>query len=170
MTHCLHHYGEQWLSQPRMQLAMEEFLVAGLHTMFSDCGAMPGSGTALSATGQRALQKAIDYIHAHVHDRLSVMDLAAAACVSPRTLEVAFRRRYDQSPLSYVRGVQLDRVHETLRAARQARSPVQVTDVAMDNGFTHMGRFAGYYKQRFGHSPTVTLRGTDAKTSAGLYA
>lgn len=159
LTHNLHHYGEQWLSQPRMQGAMQEFLLAGLQPLFKDSCATPLTGHALSATSQRALKKAIDYIHAHAGDRLTVADIAAAACVSPRTLELAFRRRYDQSPLSYVRGIQLDRVHEALQAAHRARRPVQVTDVAMDNGFTHMGRFSGYYKQRFGISPTLTLRG-----------
>jgi len=33
-----------------------------------------------------------------------------------------------------------------------------VTDVALEHGFVHMGRFAGYYKQRFGCSPSATLR------------
>ncbi len=160
MTHSLHHYGEQWLAQPRMQLAIEEFLVAGLRTLFTDQCTMPAGGAVLSANSQRALQKAVDYIHAHASDRMTVVDIASAACVSARTLEVAFRRRYDQSPLGYVRGVQLDRVHEALRTARLAKRPVQVTDVAMANGFTHMGRFAGYYKKRFGNSPTQTLRGS----------
>lgn len=159
MTYSLHHHGDRWLAQPRMQLAIEEFLVAGLHTLFSDHGTSSESGTVLSANSQRALQKAIDYIHAHARDRLTVADIASAACVSPRTLEAAFRRRHNQTPLGYVRSVQLDRVHETLRSAVITKRPVQVSDVAKANGFTHMGRFAGYYKQRFGTSPTLTLRG-----------
>ena len=74
-------------------------------------------------------------------------------------LEAAFRRRYDQSPLAYVRGVQLDRVHESLRMAHLKQHTAQITDIAMENGFNHMGRFAGYYKKRFGCTPTQTLRG-----------
>jgi AraC-like DNA-binding protein len=34
-----------------------------------------------------------------------------------------------------------------------------VTDVALRHGFIHMGRFAAYYKQRFGCSPSTSLRG-----------
>ena len=101
----------------------------------------------------------MDFIQAHASDRLTVADIANAACVSPRTLEAAFRRRYDQSPLAYVRGVQLDRVHDSLRKAHLTQRGVQVTDIAMENGFTHMGRFAGYYKKRFGNTPTQTLKG-----------
>lgn len=159
ITHSLHHYGDCWLAQPRMPVAIEEFLVAGLHALFSEHGASSPPCGVLSANSQRALQKAIDYIHAHARERLTVAEIASAACVSPRTLEAAFRRRHNQSPLGYMRGVQLDRVHETLRAAGTTKRPVQVSDVAKANGFTHMGRFAGYYKQRFGTSPTFTLRG-----------
>lgn len=159
MTNNLHHFGEQWLSQPRMQIAMEQFLVAGLQVLFGDQCASLREGVALSATGHRALQKAVDYIQAHACDRMTVADIASAACVSSRTLEVAFRRRYDMSPLGYVRGVQLDRVYEALKAAHLGKRPVQITDVAMSNGFSHMGRFAGYYRKRFGESPTQTLRG-----------
>ncbi len=54
MTHSLHHYGDQWLSQPRMQLAMEEFLLAGLHPLFSDQSVTPFQGAVLSANSQRA--------------------------------------------------------------------------------------------------------------------
>lgn len=159
MTHSLHHFGDQWLAQPRMQLAMEGFLVAGLRMLFNGSDPLPQVHAPLSANSHRALSRAMDFIQAHASDRLTVADIASAACVSPRTLEAAFRRRYDQSPLAYVRGVQLDRVHDSLRLAQASRRGVQVTEVAMENGFTHMGRFAGYYKQRFGCTPTQTLRG-----------
>jgi AraC-like DNA-binding protein len=159
MTHSLHHFGEQWLAQPRMQEAMEGFLVTGLRMLFNEPNSMPSSLAPLSANCHRALARAMDYIQAHASDRLTVADIANAACVSPRTLEAAFRRRYDQSPLAYVRGVQLDRVHESLRRAHLSQRGVQVTDIAMENGFTHMGRFAGYYKKRFGNTPTQTLKG-----------
>ena len=160
MTHNLHQFGDQWLAQPQVQTAMEGFLVAGLRMLFNEPDAPLSLVQPLSANSQRALSRAIDFIQAHASDRLTVADIASAACVSPRTLEAAFRRRYDQSPLSYVRAVQLDRVHESLRLARVSQRGVQVTDVAMENGFTHMGRFAGYYKKRFGCTPTQTLKGT----------
>lgn len=159
MTNSLHHFGDQWLAQPRMQQAMEGFLVSGLHMLFNEPGTLLPAVAPLSANCHRALARAMDFIQAHASDRLTVADIANAACVSPRTLEAAFRRRYDQSPLAYVRGVQLDRVHDSLRMAHLSRRGAQVTEVAMENGFTHMGRFAGYYKKRFGCTPTQTLKG-----------
>lgn len=159
LTRNLHHHGRQWLSQPRAQSAMESFLLAGLSLLRQSPERCDPCVAAAASAGQgRCLRRARDYIHAHAHEGLTLADIAAAACVSPRTLEVAFRRRYDQSPLAYARGVQLDRVHEALgRAARENR-PVRVTDLALQHGFVHMGRFAGYYKQRFGCAPSETLR------------
>ncbi len=159
LTRNLHHHGRQWLGQPRAQAAMESFLLAGLSLLHpSPERSGPGVAAATPASQGRCLRRARDYIHALAHEGLALADIAAAACVSPRTLEAAFRRRYDQSPLAYARGVQLDRVHEALSRAALENRLVRVTDVALQHGFAHMGRFAGYYKQRFGCAPSETLR------------
>jgi transcriptional regulator GlxA family with amidase domain len=33
-----------------------------------------------------------------------------------------------------------------------------VTDVAMQLGFGHLGRFAGHYRELYGEAPSATLR------------
>ncbi len=156
LTRNLHSHGRQWLRHPAAYAAMESFLLTGLDLLQSDRGA-EGDGPA--PTEGRALQRALDYVHAHVHESLALADIAAAACVSPRTLEVAFRRRFDASPLTYARGVRLARVHEALQRAAAERHSASVTDAALKHGFVHMGRFAYYYKQRYGCAPSETLRG-----------
>ena len=108
--------------------------------------------------GVRHLQRALDYIEAHAHESLSLDRIAAAACVSPRTLELAFRRRYEQSPLAYARGIRLQRVHAALQGACAEGRPASVTDIALQHGFVHMGRFSAYYRRRFGCAPSATLR------------
>jgi AraC-like DNA-binding protein len=40
----------------------------------------------------------------------------------------------------------------------KAQPGENVTVLAMGFGFTHMGRFAVEYRQRFGESPSETLR------------
>ncbi len=158
MTHNLHDHGEQWLRHPAAYAAMEGFLLTGLELLLPerDIGAeLLGSATG----GCRRLQRALDYIQANTHQNLTLANMAAAACVSPRTLEAAFRRRYNQSPLTYARGVRLERTREALRAAVAQGRPTSVTDIALQHGFIHMGRFSAYYKQRFGCAPSVTLRG-----------
>ena len=157
MTRNLHCHGEQWLRHPAAYAAMEGFLLTGLDLL------RPGRGNtpeAPASSSGRHLQRALDYIHAHAHESLRLTDIAAAACVSPRTLETAFRRRFEQSPLVYARGVRLERARAALRAAAAEGRPASVTDVALQHGFIHMGRFSAYYKQRFGCTPSATLRGT----------
>ena len=60
------------------------------------------------------------------------------------------------SPMAYVQEVRLQRVHRQLRAA--APGTTTVTDVAHAWGFVHLGRFARRYRERFGESPSQTLR------------
>jgi AraC-like DNA-binding protein len=77
--------------------------------------------------------------------------------VSERSLHAAFRRQLGTSPMSYVRHRRLDDAHDELLRV-DPTAGVKVTDVALRHGFTHTGRFAAAYRQRFGESPSTTLR------------
>jgi AraC-like DNA-binding protein len=159
MTRNLHHHGAQWLRHPAAFAAMEGFLVSGLDLLRPGGSTDAAPAAPASAADSSRLQRAIDHIHAHAHEGLTLAALAAAACMSPRALEAAFRRHHDTTPLAYARGVRLDRVREALEQAAQGGEAVSVTDVALQYGFIHMGRFAAYYRQRFGCSPSASLRG-----------
>ena len=60
--------------------------------------------------------------------------------------------------MSYLRDARLDRVRAELADLTGAPG-VKVTEVAMKWGFHHLGRFSAAYRQRFGESPSETLRG-----------
>ena len=156
MTRNLHHHGAQWLRHPAASAAMEGFLVSGLELLRPEG---PADRSAAMASEPSRLQRAVDHIHAHAHEGLTLAGIAQAACMSPRALEAAFRRRYDSAPLAYARGVRLERVHAALQRAARTGELASVTDIALQHGFIHMGRFAAYYKQRFGCSPSASLRG-----------
>jgi AraC-like DNA-binding protein len=159
MTRNLHQHGAQWLRHPAAFAAMEGFLISGLDLLRPE-GADSGQAAApLAQADSSRLQRAVDHIHAHAHEGLTLAGIAAAACMSPRALEAAFRRRYDTTPLAYARGVRLERVHQALQQAARMGETASVTDIALQHGFIHMGRFAAYYKQRFGCSPSAALRG-----------
>jgi transcriptional regulator GlxA family with amidase domain len=59
--------------------------------------------------------------------------------------------------MSYLRQHRLDLVHDELRRVDPATG-AKVTDVALRYGFAHTGRFAASYRERFGESPSTTLR------------
>lgn len=102
------------------------------------------------------LRAAVEYIHAHAAEPVTIVDLSEAAGLSVRSVQESFRRVFDVSPLTYLRQVRLDRVHEELlEAGPQAGA---VGDVARRWGFAHLGRFSASYAERFGEYPKQTLR------------
>lgn len=104
----------------------------------------------------RLLKRAVELIQDHAAEPLTVDDVALAVGISVRALQQGFRQHIGRTPTEYLRDVRLDRV----RGALQTGDPgtLTVTDAAYRWGFTHLGRFAGEYRQRFAESPSVTLR------------
>jgi adenylate cyclase len=51
----------------------------------------------------------------------------------------------------------LTRLAEARRQLSQAEPAATVTSIAINCGFTHLGRFAGWYRERYGESPSATL-------------
>lgn len=116
--------------------------------------AAPWEGMAGPDPGAGALRRAEAYVRAHLQHPLSAGQIARAAGVSARTLFRAFERVHGCSPMGYVRRARLERVRRTLLAPGPAGS---VTDAALTWGFTHLGRFSGYYRRAFGEAPSRTL-------------
>lgn len=103
------------------------------------------------------LRLAVQFVHQHAGDPISVGDVAAAAGLSERGLQDLFRRTLDVTPMRYLREVRLDRVWLEFTDRAAADRPVTVREVALRWQFAHLGRFAGTYRQRFGESPHQTL-------------
>lgn len=102
------------------------------------------------------LRAAVDFIHAHAAEPVTVADIARAAGLSVRGLQETFQRNLDRTPMAYLREVRLRRVQEDLLHGDYSTTSVAV--IASRWGFTHMGRFSGEYLQRFGEYPRNTLR------------
>lgn len=110
-----------------------------------------------SAATPRCVRKAVELIEAHAHEPLVVEDIAEAVGVSVRALQSGFRRHMGSSPMAYLRDVRFDLVHKDLIAADPSEG-VSVTQLALARGFTHLSRFAQAYRERYGVSPSDTLR------------
>lgn len=101
------------------------------------------------------VKRAEAFIRENASRAICLADIADAADVPARTLLSSFRRFRQTSPMSYLRAVRLDRVHERLR---QGPDTDTVTTIAMEEGFSHLGRFSQEYCNRFGEMPSETLR------------
>ncbi|MCM9077266.1 MULTISPECIES: helix-turn-helix transcriptional regulator [Streptomyces] len=103
------------------------------------------------------VRRAIAFIESHPAAEIGLADTAAAAGVTPRALQYAFRRHLGTTPMGYLRRVRLAQAHDDLVAADPARDTV--TAVAHRWGFHHQGRFAAAYRQAYGVLPRHTLTG-----------
>jgi AraC-like DNA-binding protein len=138
------------------QRQVEEFLMSSL---------LYGQGStyreALCEPHRRAEHPAVasarEFIEANLADRLTAADVAAAVGVSPRTLQSAFRSDLRTTVTAYIRGRRLERTRADLCVVGPAAGAT-VTDVATRWGITHLGRYAAAYRDRFGESPSSTLR------------
>ncbi len=86
---------------------------------------------------------------------LSLGDLATYVGMSARSIQSAFRRVLDETPMQVQRRERLRRVRHDLLSADPGAA--QVAAVALRHGFTHMGRFSGQYQREFGELPSRTL-------------
>ncbi len=83
------------------------------------------------------------------------MQLAEAAGVGIRALQLGFRRHFGTTISAMLQDIRLARLNARLKAARPDE---RVVDIAFDLGFTHLSRMASAYREKFGESPSATLR------------
>ena len=102
------------------------------------------------------LRRAIAFIEARAGDDIGLTDIAGAACVTARAVQIAFRRHLDTTPMAYLRRVRLDQAREELRAAEPGAT---VTIIAARWGFASPSRFTVDYRAAYGELPSHTLRG-----------
>ena len=100
------------------------------------------------------LVRAIAWLRRRLDQPVRVEKLAEVAGVRPRTLESHFRTFLGTTPLGWVRRA---RLHNARRALLESGDR-SVTDAALANGFSQMGRFAAHYRAEFGELPSETLQ------------
>ncbi|MFI6095051.1 AraC family transcriptional regulator [Lentzea sp. NPDC051213] len=99
----------------------------------------------------KALRAAVAFVETHLPEQISLGQIAEAAGCSARTISSAFREKLGTSPMGYVRDLRLDRIRHDLLSTDD-----QIGEIAYRWGMTHLGRFAGEYRSRFGELPSAT--------------
>jgi len=105
----------------------------------------------------KAMRAAVRHVEEHYTEPLTATALAAAAFVSERTLYDGFQREFGLTPMAFVRRFRLERAREALIAAAPDDGAT-VAEISLRHGFGHLGRFAASYRERYGESPSETLR------------
>jgi AraC-like DNA-binding protein len=129
-----------------LRRAMEDLLLSGL------------IATQTNPAGEDCepayVKRAEAHILAHGRRSVGISELIAITGVSERTLQQAFRRYRDCTPLECSRDIRLD----AARASMLSDAGACVTEIALEFGFQHFGRFAQSYAARFGEKPSATVR------------
>ena len=103
------------------------------------------------------LGSAKTFIEEHAAEAITLTQIAAAAHVTARSVQYAFAD-VGSTPLAYLRRVRLEHAHAELQAGGRDGGTT-VTEIALSWGFSHQGRFAAAYRDRYGVRPGATLRG-----------
>jgi transcriptional regulator GlxA family with amidase domain len=111
-----------------------------------------------AATGPATMRRAMDFVDAHADQPISAADIAAAAGIGVRAVQLAFKQHLGVTPMTYVRQVRLERAHRDLQVA-DAHSGGTVKTIAARWGFAKPERFAALYRKSYGVLPSSTLRG-----------
>lgn len=122
---------------------------------------------AVGSLGPRTVVAAVEFAYANSHLPICGADLAAAAGVSPRALQLAFRRHLSTTPDGLIRSIRLRHVREEL--LQHSPYSLAVSDVARRWGFLHLGRFSASYFSEFNELPSCTLRNSATARPAHHY-
>jgi transcriptional regulator GlxA family with amidase domain len=135
--------------------ALERLVVAATLALWP--GPVAKEATARGARDgyPETLRRAIACIEASPADDLTIEDIARAASVTVRAVQLAFRRHLNTTPMAYLRQVRLACAHAELQSGDSEET---VGSIAKRWGFGNAGRFAAAYRNAYGHAPLTTLR------------
>lgn len=144
-------------AEPLVTAGATRYLAATVLAALPHNARIEPTGTDTHDAHPETLRRALAYMDTHVAENITMADIAAAAHVTVRAVQLAFRRHLDTTPMAYLRRMRLRAAHEQLRAA-SPDSGQTVTAIAARWGFAHPGRFAAAYRRAYGRSPGDTLR------------
>jgi len=99
------------------------------------------------------LNRAIDFINAHLAEDISLESLAGAAGLSPFHFARLFKRSTGVSPHQYVLRCRVERARGLLM-----RSKASIAEVAVEVGFCDQSHLAAHFKRVYGVSPKSFLQ------------
>ena len=99
------------------------------------------------------VRRSIEYMEAFSSDPLTVPKIAGSVGVSTRRLQDAFRIESGRTPWEQLTEIRL----RNARVMLLSGAGYSVTDIALDCGFSHLGRFSQAYRVTYGEAPSATL-------------
>jgi len=102
-------------------------------------------------------KKIHSYIHRHADGLIQMIDLTRLTGKSERTVERIFKKHFGLTPYKYLKIHRLNLIRKQLQQLKKEDEPLNITQIAMNNGFFQMGYFGSEYKKMFGETASETL-------------
>ena len=97
------------------------------------------------------ISKAVDHIHNHMGDVVSVDELAEMANMSTSGFRKMFREIMHMPPLQYAKSLKLNHAQALIRQGKNASEAGYLV------GYNSPAQFSREYKRQFGYSPSATM-------------
>ncbi|EJB8497688.1 helix-turn-helix domain-containing protein [Acinetobacter baumannii] len=104
----------------------------------------------------RVVRNAETYIRENLNDAPTLLEVAQAVGVSSRTLADHFKKQHQQTIGQYSKELRLDEVRKQLLTT--TNFIYNISDIAYNCGFNHLGAFAKDYKNKFNELPSETIK------------
>lgn len=131
--------------------AIATLLVIHLLVRFGAHGTVqPSISGGLTSSQQRLT---LEYIRTHGRKEFDVDELAAAAGLSRRHFQRAFKQSFGETPCRYAHNTVMAAAVELVLGTRKS-----ITEIALDLGFENFGNFSTAFKRHTGMSPEAFRR------------
>ena len=102
------------------------------------------------ATQTQAVERAIQTMYTHLHELLTLEELASVACLSPSHFHRVFRRLIGIPPGEFLTALRFQMARRLLLT-----TPLSVTEICFEVGYTSTGSFTSRFTQLVGLSPRL---------------
>jgi AraC family transcriptional regulator len=102
------------------------------------------------AAHTQAVERVIQVMHAHLHEVLTLEELASVACLSPSHFHRVFHRLLGIPPGEFLSALRLQAARRLL-----VTTPLSVTEICFEVGYTSIGSFTSRFTQLVGLSPRL---------------
>ena len=101
------------------------------------------------------IQLSIEYIKHNLSNKITIRDLTKLTGYSERSLQLVFKKKFNQTPFEYIEDERLKRAKALIEAHKQSK---KIAEIAKDVGLTHLGRFSVNFKKKFSISPSLLAK------------
>src|SRR5258707_2723171 len=102
------------------------------------------------AAQTQAVERAIQAMHTHLHELLTLEDLASVACLSPSYFTRVFGRLIGIPPGEFLSALRFQAARRLL-----VTTSLSVTDICFEVGYTSIGSFTSRFTHLVGLSPRL---------------